>query len=270
MPSTFSTLHQPCSVKDLSRIRLQKCHLCPRFKCYLCPRLHRSTPYVNVQMTGHLVNPARVTQVHGSEDNTAISKQFEQLLNGGFTHFGALRSVPSLRGFLLSRYRLGTDPSSDLASQGTPHDHADALATTLAYDTRMRRKVSELLAGITGVYIENSLVAGRLTAPVSVRDSAEVLPTNEGFGTNQLIHLLSQILLTPDGGTVLIEEPETHLHPGAQVKLAAWLATHGSEHWKQLLITTHSEHLLAGLLWQVREGKLDSLVKTRFEEVPAI
>ena len=21
-------------------IRLQKCHLCPRFKCYLCPRLH--------------------------------------------------------------------------------------------------------------------------------------------------------------------------------------------------------------------------------------
>jgi predicted ATPase len=64
-------------------------------------------------------------------------------------------------------------------------------------------------------------------------------------------------LVTPAGGTVLVEEPEAHLHPFGQFELANFVADHSNVNNRQFLITTHSERFLAGLLWQVRQEVLD-------------
>lgn len=79
---------------------------------------------------------------------------------------------------------------------------------------------------------------------------------NEGFGANQLMVLLAQMVVAPEGSLLGIEEPEIHLHPRAQAMLAEIFAELATREGKQILLTTHNEHILIGLLTQVAEGKL--------------
>ena len=77
---------------------------------------------------------------------------------------------------------------------------------------------------------------------------------NEGFGVNQLVHLLATVL-HPDVGIVCIEEPEIHLHPTAIRRLARELADIVRENRnKRLIISTHSEQFIMSLLALVAEG----------------
>jgi predicted ATPase len=81
------------------------------------------------------------------------------------------------------------------------------------------------------------------------------LLVNDGFGVNQVIYLLAK-LLRPDVRTLLIEEPEVHLHPTALRNFARQLCTIVREEKKQIILTTHSELFVSSLLATVAEGKL--------------
>jgi predicted ATPase len=76
---------------------------------------------------------------------------------------------------------------------------------------------------------------------------------NDGFGVNQIIYLLSKILRV-DVDTLLVEEPEIHLHPTIIRKFVRVLHTLVHDEGKQILLTTHSEQLLISLLALVSEG----------------
>jgi predicted ATPase len=54
----------------------------------------------------------------------------------------------------------------------------------------------------------------------------------------------------------MIGEPEAHLHPRAQSELARLFIRIASTERKQLLIETHSEHILNSLLHAVAKGDL--------------
>ncbi len=72
---------------------------------------------------------------------------------------------------------------------------------------------------------------------------------NDGFGVNQVVYMLAKIH-RQDVETVLIEEPEIHLHPTIIRKFARVLARIATEENKQLLFTTHSEQFLLSI-WPV-------------------
>jgi predicted ATPase len=80
---------------------------------------------------------------------------------------------------------------------------------------------------------------------------------NEGFGSNQLVQLFTQIESASLYSLIAIEEPEIHLHPRAQAEMAQVLMEIAQEEKKNLLISTHSEHLLFRFLTNVAKGKLD-------------
>ena len=195
-----------------------------------------------------------------SHNSASLADEVERLLSVLSQSLLNIRLVPALRGFSAARYSLGPQDVDDF---GLPNVDMNArqLATTLAYDNQLREEVGNVLHSITGVKIDRELAPERQTTPVTLRTTStgtkRVVPTNEGFGTNQLVHLLSQTLVTPDGGTVIIEEPEIHLHPSAESKLGMWVAEHAIDRNKQFLIATHSERFLAALLWQVRERSLE-------------
>ncbi|MGI0064927.1 MAG: DUF3696 domain-containing protein [Nitrosopumilaceae archaeon] len=94
---------------------------------------------------------------------------------------------------------------------------------------------------------------------------------HEGTGINQTVLLLT-ILTGSDRGSIIgIEEPEIHMHPKAQSKLAKIIMDISKLHSKQIMFTTHSEHMLYPFLASVasrRRGsiKAEDLAIYYFEE----
>lgn len=92
--------------------------------------------------------------------------------------------------------------------------------------------------------------------------SDEVKLTDVGFGVSQVLPVLVQSFYAPANSTVLMEQPEIHLHPRVQ----AWLADlfiaavtareDGAPRHLQLLIESHSEHFLRRLQRRVAEQKI--------------
>ncbi len=78
---------------------------------------------------------------------------------------------------------------------------------------------------------------------------------NDGFGVNQVVYMLAKIH-RPETESILIEEPEVHLHPTMIRRFARVLTRLATEEKKQLIFTTHSEQFLLSLLACVKEGLL--------------
>lgn len=69
--------------------------------------------------------------------------------------------------------------------------------------------------------------------------------TNVGFGLSYTLPVLVA-LLSPPGTLCLIENPEAHLHPQGQTKLAE-LAVLASKAGVQVVVETHSDHFIDGV-----------------------
>ena len=76
--------------------------------------------------------------------------------------------------------------------------------------------------------------------------------TNVGFGLSYVLPVV--VALLSEAGTLcLIENPESHLHPRGQTKLAE-LAARSSKAGVQVFVETHSDHFMDGVRIAVRDG----------------
>jgi hypothetical protein len=82
-----------------------------------------------------------------------------------------------------------------------------------------------------------------------------VVVSDVGIGISQVLPVLVALLVAEPGQLVYIEQPELHLHPRAQHKLAEFIAE-AANRGVRVVIETHSDLLLLGIQTQVAEGKL--------------
>jgi predicted ATPase len=89
------------------------------------------------------------------------------------------------------------------------------------------------------------------------RSGIDVSPADVGFGVSQVLPIVVQLLATQEG-VICIEQPEIHIHPKLQTELAELIIHSVSETGRnnQLIIETHSEHLLMRLQRRMREQVL--------------
>jgi len=78
-----------------------------------------------------------------------------------------------------------------------------------------------------------------------------------GFGFSQVFPILVQAAVMPKNATLIIEQPELHLHPMAQAALARVIAD-ATKKGKRFIIETHSEHFVRGLQLAVSEHRLNN------------
>jgi predicted ATPase len=90
----------------------------------------------------------------------------------------------------------------------------------------------------------------------SYGDSNPYRATNVGFGITYTLPIIVAVLASPPGTLILIENPEAHLHPKGQAKMGELLALAASC-GVQVVIETHSDHVLNGIRLAVHGGKLN-------------
>lgn len=83
--------------------------------------------------------------------------------------------------------------------------------------------------------------------------SSEVLITDVGFGVSQILPVLVMCYYVPEGSTVLLEQPEIHLHPSVQMGLADVFIDVAKNRKVQVILESHSEHLLNRLQRRLAE-----------------
>lgn len=78
---------------------------------------------------------------------------------------------------------------------------------------------------------------------------------NTGFGISYVLAVLVAVLSAAPGSLILVENPEAHIHPAAQAELMR-LMTRAAEHGVQIILETHSDHIVNGALVAHKVGVL--------------
>lgn len=87
---------------------------------------------------------------------------------------------------------------------------------------------------------------------------------NVGVGTSQVIPVLIMGLISPENSLVIYEQPELHLHPFSQSRLADFFIAM-SKLEKQFIIETHSEYMLHRFRYHLIKNSFDeSKIKLNF------
>ena len=135
---------------------------------------------------------------------------------------------------------------------------AASLISNISADVAIQEKISEMIGEIRDRRIATRNIpvksgkGGMITLEVSGKRSRNTI-MHEGSGMNQLVTMLAVLAGSPAGSVVTIEEPELHLDPASQARLMGIIARQATEEGKQVVFTTHSDHLLYPLLAYVEK-----------------
>lgn len=75
-----------------------------------------------------------------------------------------------------------------------------------------------------------------------------------GYGVSQALPLLTELLRPNAPPIFLLQQPEVHLHPSAQAALGSLFCKVSSPD-RQLIVETHSDHILDRVRMDIRDGK---------------
>jgi predicted ATPase len=178
----------------------------------------------------------------------ALEKVFKQ------THYlGPLREFPK-RSYVWSGKR-----PQDVGRQG--EWAVAALLAAKKNDPDVEIKVAGWLKalGLVADFSVEPIAPHRRDYEVRIRSRANsqqsVLLTDVGFGVSQILPVLVLCYYAPPGSTVILEQPEIHLHPSVQAGLADIFVEVARERNLQIIVESHSEHLLRRLQRRIAEGE---------------
>ena len=134
----------------------------------------------------------------------------------------------------------------------------DALALPGAAKTGLRQVGARMATFFPGCELEVSPIPRANSLTLGVRTSHQTdfhRPGHTGFGITQVLPIVVASLFARPGGLLLIENPEVHLHPAGQATMGEFLAEVAAA-GVQVVLETHSDHVLNGARRAVRRGVL--------------
>lgn len=188
---------------------------------------------------------------------------FRQL--GDFTSAASelLESIEFVGPFRSRAERVYTFSGESPTSVGV---HGDKAVQVLMSDFLQRKKNKRDIALKVTEWLQQAEIAKKIQ-PVTLsprhfelrlthfRSGEDENIADVGYGCSQILPILVAGFSRPPGSTLVIEQPELHLHPKAQAELGTFLCSL-KERNLQLLVETHSEHLLLRLQSHIASGHL--------------
>lgn len=207
---------------------------------------------------------AKIELTHNkdTENNVKVSsdeqsiESFKKYLDKGFVYLNAERMAPHYM------YK-NTDNADYCDCHGTntgnviqKHEN-DNCSIKRAYSNSDKNKWSiELDNWINYIFPD---VAVQVVSSGEDHYQVKVLgnaATNVGFGITYALPILVSGLTVPEGGMLLVENPEAHLHAKAQSNMGYFLARMAAA-GVRVIIETHSEHVVNGIRRMIVEGKTE-------------
>jgi energy-coupling factor transporter ATP-binding protein EcfA2 len=191
-----------------------------------------------------------VTPKNPTSSTQQRSREIAESINAIGEKIKGIDIAPHRRGFFKPNY-------TSVSVSPTPTTE-DEVASLIINDPNLAPRISVYAEEIFERDFRLYVPPGTATVFFQTTEKKSRTPgllVNDGFGVNQVIYLLAK-LLRSDVRTLLVEEPEVHLHPTAVRNFARQLCAIVREEKKQLILTTHSELFVSSLLATVAEGKL--------------
>lgn len=163
----------------------------------------------------------------------------------------------------------GASPA-DVGARGERAVHAILAATARNEVRNLQRRArarpfQEIIAywlralGLVDRFETAEIGPGSNLYQTQVTANASKAPTNltdVGFGVSQVLPVLVLLYYVPEGSVVLLEQPEIHLHPAVQSRLADLFLCVAKHRDLQIVVESHSQHLLQRLQRRVAEQQV--------------
>lgn len=189
-------------------------------------------------------------------------------------YLGPLRSSPARRGIAgVSRTDVGIQGEHAFAA--LHHNQTEIIVPPLSAAVAFNE--APTLGQVVNRWLAYIGVASSVETTDNSRDGIGLSAVREpggrafdltelGVGVSQVLPVVLTCLLTRPGEVVAIEQPELHLHPALQIRLAEFLIA-CAKSGRQVLVESHSEYLVNRLRRHVVENPGDGdLIQLLFAE----
>lgn len=184
-------------------------------------------------------------------------------LPDNYKYLGPLRSSPS-RSYTLSA------ASSDVGARGenTPSviSYLKRSSESLKKNKEAFRKIQhwvDLIFPGRSIAVEDYEELVKLKVK---RDGVADSIQDVGFGFSQILPIIVQAAALEKDQSMIVEQPELHLHPRAQVAFSQFLVEACRE-GKRFIIETHSEHILRGLQLAISNNSIKESLGIKKEDL---
>jgi predicted ATPase len=124
---------------------------------------------------------------------------------------------------------------------------------------RFQQVEARMATFFPGFAMELQQVARANAVSLGLRTYADtdfLRPVHMGFGLTQVLPIVVAALSAGKDDILLIENPEVHLHPAGQALMGQFLAD-VARAGVQVIVETHSDHVLSGIRRSVKAAKLE-------------
>jgi len=223
----------------------------------------------------HLPTPVKCygfpDEASGYYQNTGFLSDFVLAFENLFsriTYLGPLREYPQRSYIWAGERPQDVGQRGEKAIAALLAARAEGLTSTrLVKKRRFRKPIEERIVGwlqemeLIYSFSLEQIAENRKDYEFRVKKSrtgSEVLITDVGFGVSQLLPVLVLCYYAPEHSTIILEQPEIHLHPSVQAGLADVFIDVVNERNVQIILESHSEHLLRRLQRRIAEEQISA------------
>ena len=220
--------------------------------------------YCSIKTPGGLSDARSLFRCYGIQDSYSSTRQLFYQFQTRFENlFRSIRYLGPLREYPRRRYAWQGKHSAGVGKHGE-----DTVTALFSGRIQLRSTEEQIPRWLERFDLIDSYRLNPISGTETERDyeflvrkyegGPEVRLTDVGFGVSQVLPVLVLCYHVPEGSILILEQPEAHLHPKVQSELADLLIEVVKERQLQIILESHSEHLLIRLMRRIAEEQISA------------